>query len=125
MVRTRHNKEACNCDLCGKCMLSTTEELVLNSKVWADICNRFDNKNNPKDTLLCPKCIEKLLGRSPTIEDLTSDISGTVFPINYWYLKKKGINTKKFKEEHLKWNKTQSRYVVNIVGRVCISKRVR
>jgi len=110
MVRTRHNKEACNCDLCGRDMSSTTEELVLNSKIWADICNRFNNKNKPKDTLLCPKCIEKLLGRSPTIKDLTSNISGTIFPINYWYLKKNGIDTNEFERRHREWNSTQPRY---------------
>jgi len=77
------------CEVCGK---ELKEELVLNDIVWADVCKKANTPNLPRDTLICPECIEKTLGRSLKLEELlkVSRMSGleVALPINYWYMRK-------------------------------------
>lgn len=84
------------CDLCGK-NLENSEELVLENNIWDEVCMKIpDRKYIPRHTLLCPDCIEKLLGRKPGVSDLK------IYPINYWYLRKNGL----LKESELRIFKT-------------------
>lgn len=72
------------CDICGK---ELQDELVLNNEVWGNICEKAGNLPYSQSfTLLCPDCIENLLGRKVEISEFV--INGSIFPINYWYLKK-------------------------------------
>ena len=72
------------CDICGK---ELQDELMLNNEVWGNICEKAGNLPYSQSfTLLCPDCIENLLGRKVEISEFV--INGSIFPINYWYLKK-------------------------------------
>ncbi len=82
MIKRRNGKEL-TCDLCGINMLGHKEFNVRN-EVWEKICYSFPNTNIPKETILCPECITKLLGHKPRVEELTNH--GIIFPINWWYI---------------------------------------
>lgn len=72
------------CDICGK---ELRDELMLNNEVWGNICEKAGNLPYSQSfTLLCPDCIENLLGRKVEISEFVRN--GSIFPINYWYLKK-------------------------------------
>ena len=72
------------CDICGK---ELQDELMLNNEVWGNICEKAGNLPYSQSfTLLCPDCIENLLGRKVEISEFVRN--GSIFPINYWYLKK-------------------------------------
>lgn len=88
------------CDSCGK---ELQDELMLNDETWSKVCEKIKSPYTPKETLLCPECIEKILGREVKLEEFVR-IGGTIPPINYWYLKKYGYlkDAGKYILNHLK-----------------------
>lgn len=87
--KSKPKRKDWKCEVCKK---ELKEELVLNDTVWDYICKKAGTLNSPKDTLICPNCIERILGRYVKLEELLriSRMSGlkVIVPINYWYIKK-------------------------------------
>ena len=83
------------CDFCHKPMIHG-HELIINDKFWEELCDRAGSPRQPKDTLLCPECIESLAGRPLTIYDLIirwklgRGCTGAV-PMNLWYYRQEGM----------------------------------
>ena len=83
-----------HCDECGKPYSKNwrVRQLIVNNRKWEEICQKSKVvPYSPKNTFLCPECIEKLNGKPLTLEDLTQD-DGRTYPMNYWYFKKYKIN---------------------------------
>ncbi len=84
------------CDQCG-CQMTHGREIVLNDKLWTKVVRRSKSPWPVHSTLLCPECIQKLLGREIVLEDLTSiwtKRGKNLVPMNYWYIKKSGLLSK-------------------------------
>jgi hypothetical protein len=65
-------------------------ELVIDDAIWEELCERAGSPYSPRYTLLCPECIEELMGRPLTIQDLTIISKGhggarIALPMNLWY----------------------------------------
>jgi hypothetical protein len=60
--------------------------LVLNDEKWEEIVKKSRSKYLPKNTVICPECIEELNEGPLRIEDLVHD--GRAVPMNYWYMRK-------------------------------------
>jgi hypothetical protein len=71
-------------------------ELIIDDEVWAELCERVGSPYSPRHTLLCPECIEELMGRPLTIMDLTIISRGhkgkrVAIPMNLWYYRQSGM----------------------------------
>ena len=81
------------CDFCHKDMIAG-HELVLNNLTWEELCKKAGSPWAPENTLLCPECIEKLMGRPIVLEDLLikwkNGLIGPV-PMNTWYMRMNGM----------------------------------
>ena len=88
------------CDHCGGPM-TKGHELVLNNRKWATIVGKSKSPYKPRDTILCPECIEMLNGGPLGLMDLLAvwhkgfRKSGDRFlgavPMNLWYYQAKGM----------------------------------
>ena len=84
--RNPRNWRGFTCDCCHL-QMTPGHELVIDDEIWAELCERAGSPYSPRYTLLCPECIEKLMGRPLTIMDLTISRGGAriALPMNLWY----------------------------------------
>jgi hypothetical protein len=94
------------CDHCGKEMIPG-REIVLNDRKWADLVKNSKSTWTPKQTLLCPECIEELNGGPLEIEDIIHKKEGGLcigLPVNFWYMRKRGLPMFKCIRDNIRYN---------------------
>lgn len=80
------------CDQCG-CSMVHGREIIVNDLEWERLVGLSLSKNDPKNTLLCPECIEALNGGPLDIKQLVKKKGEyeVFFPMNIWYVRKNNI----------------------------------
>ena len=81
------------CDHCG-CNMVHGREIIVNDKEWERLVGLSLSKNDPRDTLLCPECIEALNRGPLDIKQLVKKKGEyeVFFPMNIWYVRKNNID---------------------------------
>ena len=94
------------CNHCGKEIIPG-REIVLNDRKWTDLVKNSRSTWTPKQTLLCPECIEELNGGPLEIKDIVHKKEGGLcigIPINFWYMRKRGLPMFKCIRDNIRYN---------------------